>query len=418
MKQCNWLSGRGFLLGLMMVGVAIAAPLALADDAADKPAPEKAEPFAVPEDAKAEELLHFIRGLLTTEPNVRDRGELMEHIRKVSAASIEAAEAILNGKATDDEAAQAVQYKLNMLGVAEKLHVPDAAKKRKAFIESIKNDARPAIAALAKQVVLTEQAEGWQTMNGVEKKTFLKALVVHLSDVEIEGEHIGFVEGIGKRLEFAGDPKTAADMYLSVQPFFMKSKNERVADYAKGFEGIARRLTLVGNEMEIEGTLLDGEEFDWSAYKGKVVLVDFWATWCSPCRREIPNVKKAYQQYHDKGFDVVGISLDPPNDGIERVEKYVEQEKIPWAILYSTDGEANGWKHPMATYYGIQGIPAMMLVGQDGKVVTLSARGPELAERLRELLGDPLPIVEDEEDEEDEEGDEDSEEKEEDSDDK
>ena len=75
-------------------------------------------------------------------------------------------------------------------------------------------------------------------------------------------------------------------------------------------EGIVRRLTLLGNEMKIEGKLLDGKAFDWSKYAGKVVLVDFWATWCGPCLAEIPKMRKCYDLYHDKGFEIVGISCD------------------------------------------------------------------------------------------------------------
>ncbi|MBN1854169.1 MAG: redoxin family protein [Pirellulales bacterium] len=177
------------------------------------------------------------------------------------------------------------------------------------------------------------------------------------------------------------------------QEDFIKAiqKDSRPAIQAaiKPLEGVLRRLTLIGNEMEIEGLLLNGEPFDWASYEGKVVLVDFWATWCGPCLQEMPNVKKAYQQYHDKGFEVVGISLDQE---IELVEKYVQTEEIPWAILFSPDKEANGWNHPMAVHYGIHGIPSTMLVGKDGKVISLSARGPQLEKQLQMLLGDQLPL--------------------------
>jgi thiol-disulfide isomerase/thioredoxin len=112
------------------------------------------------------------------------------------------------------------------------------------------------------------------------------------------------------------------------------------------------------------------------------VLVDFWATWCGPCIAEIPNVLEQYEKYHDKGFEVVGVSLDQDR---EALEKFVAEQKIPWPILFEKP-EGEGWQHPLATFYGITGIPTVVLIGRDGKVITLDARGEKLGDRLDELF--------------------------------
>ena len=88
--------------------------------------------------------------------------------------------------------------------------------------------------------------------------------------------------------------------------------------------------------------------------------------------------------YHDHGFDVVGISLD---DDEQMLKEFLEEEQIPWPILFSRDPKATGWEHPMASHYGISSIPAAILVDREGKVVSLEARGSELGKMVAELTG-------------------------------
>ncbi len=111
------------------------------------------------------------------------------------------------------------------------------------------------------------------------------------------------------------------------------------------------------------------------------MLVDFWATWCGPCLRELPNIKKNYEKYHDRGFEVVGISLDEDRSTLE---KFLRDEELPWPTLFSDDTKTT---QALSDRFGVEGIPAMLLVGRDGKVITLKARGDDLAKELERLLG-------------------------------
>jgi thiol-disulfide isomerase/thioredoxin len=182
-------------------------------------------------------------------------------------------------------------------------------------------------------------------------------------------------------LERTGQSKLASEGYGTFGEMFAHHADEQLATYGKKMLGVSRRLNLLGNELQLEGDTLDGEPFDWASYRGKVVLVDFWATWCEPCVAELPNIKKHFEEYHDRGFEVVAISLDRDR---RKLEEFVRARDLPWVTLFR-DGA--GLDHPLATYYGVMTVPTVMLVNQEGRVVSFDVTGPELTRHLAGLLG-------------------------------
>ena len=139
----------------------------------------------------------------------------------------------------------------------------------------------------------------------------------------------------------------------------------------------------VGKPVDIKFTSIDGKKIDVSKMKGKVVLIDFWATWCGPCAAELPNVKRAYKKLHPKGFEIVGISLDSKESALRR---FVKKEEMPWPQYF--DGK--GWKNSISTAHGIRSIPAMWLVDKEGNLADLNARA-DLEGKVEELLAAPSP---------------------------
>lgn len=125
---------------------------------------------------------------------------------------------------------------------------------------------------------------------------------------------------------------------------------------------------------------LTGAPLSISGLKGKVVLVDFWATWCGPCVAELPNVLAAYSKYHDKGFEIVGISLDRSEDALKN---FIKEKSMTWPQYF--DGKA--WDSKLGKQYGVTSIPATYLIGQDGTIVAKNLRGPALEAELARLLG-------------------------------
>lgn len=138
-------------------------------------------------------------------------------------------------------------------------------------------------------------------------------------------------------------------------------------------------LPGVGDKMEIAFTSTDGKDIDVAKMKGKVILIDFWATWCAPCVAEMPNVIKAYNEYKDQGFEVIGISLDEDKPALD---SFVKEHKMPWAQYF--DGK--GWGNEIAQRFGISSIPATFLVGKEGKIIASNLRGAQLEEKIKEEL--------------------------------
>ena len=139
-------------------------------------------------------------------------------------------------------------------------------------------------------------------------------------------------------------------------------------------------LALIGNTVpDFTATDLDGNPISLEQYRGKVVLLDFWAVWCGPCIAEMPNVKKVYDTYKDEGFDIIGISLDTDE---ERLRNYLKENEIPWRQVFS----GGGWDSPVSRQYGVRAIPAPWLIDKEGKLISHQARGEALKNMVVEAL--------------------------------
>ena len=172
-------------------------------------------------------------------------------------------------------------------------------------------------------------------------------------------------------------------------------KNESVREVASGRLEI---LEMPRRPLSLKFTAADGREVDLAKLRGKVVLIDFWATWCVPCIEEMPHVRAAYQKYHDKGFEVVGISFensrlvktDSPEEiaqkkqaAKEKMVKFAQENAMPWPHHF--DGEY--WSNEYGRRFAIHEIPAVFLIGKDGRLVTTDAHGDKLEIEVKRALG-------------------------------
>ena len=136
-----------------------------------------------------------------------------------------------------------------------------------------------------------------------------------------------------------------------------------------------RSISMGGIAAEIALPTPDGEILKLSSLRGKYVLIDFWASWCGPCLAEVPNVKEIYDKYHDRGFEIYGVSLDEKEDLWKNA---IEKHGLNWLHVSSLQG----WKCPAAARYNVTGIPRMYILDREGRIVAMDLRGEELKKKV------------------------------------
>lgn len=182
----------------------------------------------------------------------------------------------------------------------------------------------------------------------------------------------GFVQTLPKRFNNAPQAKEFADRW-----------NKMIA--ARNAAGQPQQQTFTGGPVmgavapAINLPTPEGQTFSLASLKGKYVLVDFWASWCGPCRAENPNVVAAYQKYKDKNFTILGVSLD---DNKEKWQQAIKADELSWTHV----SDLKRWASIAARDYGIESIPANFLVDKEGKIIARDLRGPALEQKLAEVL--------------------------------
>ncbi len=351
------------------------------EDAEEDDAEEKVNPYLAPAGLSVDKLVDFILDMEEKPRSIKKRDGFADAI-------VDAADRVLAEDAKASYRRLAALSKISILHKRASLGNEKADQQLEKFVEEIAGETDKQIAKEVKFLQLERRVLNVDELTLAQVTELLAELKTFFEAEKLGEKHLRLASSTVhaiNRLDSADEAEKEKYGDLREKHFgdfgklFARSKNKELASYGKKLAKAPKASSsdLVGKPLELEGVTALGAEFNWKAYRGKVVLVDFWATWCGPCRREMPHVKELYKKHKEAGFEVVGVSLDKD---LEALAKYIDENEIPWENL-----AGDGTKQ-LAEKYGVRGIPTMMLVDQKGNIVAVTHKVGDLTADLEKLL--------------------------------
>ena len=232
---------------------------------------------------------------------------------------------------------------------------------------------------LQQEYMMAQSSGDTSVLSGIEKKLVdgNDNLVAFAKDLAVKNP--GSPVSAFLAANFMMDPAKSEDLKTTFEAFTPAVKSSFFGKQLGEYLEAAAKTEIGAMAPDFSQPDVQGNPVQLSSLRGKVVLVDFWASWCGPCRVENPNIVAAYNKYKDKGFDILGVSLD---DSSEDWIKAIGQDKLTWNHV----GDMQGWQNAAAQLYGIRAIPASYLLDKEGKIIARDLRGEALDKKLSELL--------------------------------
>ncbi len=334
---------------------------------------EAINPYLAPSELSVTKLVFFLFDMQEKSTSIRRRPGFAD-------AVVDAADRILQGESDNKQQLIAIQAKLDILHENACLGDERSDAQLALCVDALGQDPRPAVAEqvkffqLERRVLEADQLE-LDAIAGLlqEVQTYVKA------QDQLGQRHLRLASATVHAINRIEDGAAREKHFQEFGDLFADSADAQLARYGKKLAkgGQNRASDLVGKPLELAGTTDLGVPLDWASYRGKVVLVDFWATWCGPCLREMPQVKALYEELDRQAFEIVAVSLD---EDLEALAKYLQEHQLPWTNLVGEEARN------VASKYAVTGIPTMMLVDREGKVVAVDHHVQSLRPRIKELL--------------------------------
>ena len=332
----------------------------------------KKNPYSPPKGLSAEELYDFILSMLDEPPSEQRQPGFMDGL-------VEACDMLIKSGESDALSKFAIRAKFKALLMASDGGDEKADKKLVALATEMKEEKSSKIAAYVRLVGMQQRLLTADKLEGEQLTALLADLQKYLeAEKRLTNQHLRLATATVQVINRI-DEKQREDYFKSIGQLYAKSVDNDLRNFGArlGKPPEVAGSALAGTKMEITGSSAAGGQFVWPNYRGRVVLVDFWATWCGPCIRELPNVRRVFEKHRDHGFDVVGISLDSDTD---KLQDFLQQNDLPWVTLSGDSNQA------IATRYGVRGIPTMFLIDKEGKIVAQGHNIGQLEGQIPALL--------------------------------
>jgi len=332
---------------------------------------ETINPYAAPAEATTLELVDFIL-------EMQDKPRSIQNRDGFSKGMIAASDRVLGSDAKERWKTLALLAKTKYLQRDAALGDETAREQLRTTIARWRDDPREKISKEIKFLELEMRAFDTDDLDREQIKLLLAELIEFFENRPLDQRHLRLASQ-SVYLVNQLDAEDREPYFQKLGESYGKSEDRRLSAYGKRIsQKTADATEYLNQPMELEGITTDGVQFDWDAYRGKWVVVDFWATWCGPCRKAMPELRRLQQTFEKQQVQVVGVNLD---EDLKALAEYLAQENLPWTHLTGADARRQAEK------YGVRGIPSLMLVDGDGKIRQITHKVDEIATRLATELG-------------------------------